>query len=259
MLYKALEEAQAGNIALAQEVKTLKADNVNLQMRLARAQNSHDPNESDTESSINKAEATSAAKLAEEVRKLGKRHIILYTISLSHEAFGFSKPSFQFDDPIRYSNVDNIDLGATAELYASIPTKFHEYLSTVSSVADEVSMLRTRAFKFASLSSSTCVQFIKGMNQARSTALYLIRGIAATMLDHDDLPSECFTQRSFSQSGLNRIRFLLGTTVESNGETTYSDFPPIIFEDNNTATARGLFRNEILFKVVFHIYPTCYG
>lgn len=63
-------------------------------------------------------------------------------ISLTQEAFGPSKPLFQFDDPIQYSNVDNIDLGATAELYESIPTKFHQYLLTVSSsVADEVSIL----------------------------------------------------------------------------------------------------------------------
>jgi hypothetical protein len=143
-MLQALEEAQAGNMALAQEVKTLKADNVNLQMRLARAHNSRDSNESDAESSVNKADATSASKLAEEVRKFGKHHVILYTISLTHEAFGSDKPSFRFDDPIRYSNVDNIDLGATAELYASIPTKFHQYLSTVSSVADEVSILRVR-------------------------------------------------------------------------------------------------------------------
>jgi hypothetical protein len=119
-------------MALAEEVKTLKADNVNLQMRLARSQNSR---ESDGESS----DAASAAKLAEEVRKFGKRHVILYTISLAHEAFRSSKPLFQFDDPIRYSNVDNMELGATAELYASIPSKFHQYLSTVSTVADEVS------------------------------------------------------------------------------------------------------------------------
>jgi hypothetical protein len=137
-------------MALAQEVKTLKADNVDLHMRLAaRAQNPQYPNESEVESksSANKDDAARAAKLAEEVRKFGKRHVILYTISLTNEAFGLEKPSFQFDDPIRYSNVDNIDLGATAELYASIPPKFHDYLSTVSSVADEVSILRTQAFK----------------------------------------------------------------------------------------------------------------
>ena len=128
-------------MALAQEVKMLKANNVNLQMRLAKAQNPQDPNESDAESSV-KADTASAAKLAEEVRKFGKRHVILYAISLTHEAFGSSKPSFRFDDPLRYSNVDNIDLGATAELYESIPTKFHQFLSTVSSVADEVSILR---------------------------------------------------------------------------------------------------------------------
>jgi hypothetical protein len=127
-------------MAFAQEIKTLKADNVDLQMRLAKARNTQDPNESDAESS---ADAASAAKLAKEVCKLGKRHVFLYTISLSPEAFQPSKPSFRFDDPIRYSNVDNIDLGATAELYASIPAKFHQYLSTVSSVADEVSILRT--------------------------------------------------------------------------------------------------------------------
>jgi hypothetical protein len=67
----------------------------------------------------------------------------LYTISLTNDAFGPSKPSFQFDNPIRYSNVDNMDLGATAELYASVPTKFHQYLPTVASVADEVSILST--------------------------------------------------------------------------------------------------------------------
>ena len=37
---------------------------------------------------------------------------------------------------------DNIDLGAMAELYACIPGKFNQYLSSVSSVADKVSMLR---------------------------------------------------------------------------------------------------------------------
>ena len=106
------------------------------------------------------------------------------------------------------------------------------------------------------LSLSTRVQFIKGMNQERSTALYLIRGIAATMFDHDELPSECFTQCSFSRSNIDRIRFLLGTAVDSNGETTNSEFPPIVFEDNNPAMARGLFRNDILFKVlVFHFLP----
>jgi hypothetical protein len=125
-------------MALAQEVKTLKAENVDFQMRLAKARNTQDPNESDADSN-----AASAAKLAKEVGKLGKRHVILYAISLSPEAFGVSKPSFRFDDPIRYDNVDNIDLGATAELYASIPAKFHQYLSTVSSVADEVSILMT--------------------------------------------------------------------------------------------------------------------
>jgi hypothetical protein len=136
-------------MVLAQEVKTLKADNVNLQMRLAKTQNLQDPNETEAESSANNANPTSAAKLAEEIRKLGKRHVILYSISLTHEAFksADSKPSFRFDDPIRYSNVDNIDLGATAELYASIPTKFHEYLSTIPSVADEVSLLRTQAMQ----------------------------------------------------------------------------------------------------------------
>jgi hypothetical protein len=92
------------------------------------------------------------------------------------------------------------------------------------------------------------------MNQECSTALYLIRGVAATMLDHKDLPSECFTRRSFSWSDIDRIKFLLGTTVDSDGEITNPDFPPIIFEDNNPAMARGLFRNDILFKVVFHIY-----
>jgi hypothetical protein len=93
------------------------------------------------------------------------------------------------------------------------------------------------------------------MNQERSTALYNIRGMAATMFDHKDLPSECFTQRSFSRSNNDQIKFLLGTAVDSNGETTNPDFPPIIFENNNPAMARGLFRNDILFKViVFHIY-----
>ena len=79
------------------------------------------------------------------------------------------------------------------------------------------------------------------------------------MFDHKDLPSECFTNRSFSQSDLNQIRFLLGTVVDSNGETTNPDFPPIIFKDNNPAVARGLFRNDILFKVVFQIYFTRYS
>ena len=70
-------------------------------MRLTRAKNSPDPNESDAESSVHKADVTSAAaRLAEEVRKFGKRHVILYTISLSHEAFKSMKPSFRFDDPI---------------------------------------------------------------------------------------------------------------------------------------------------------------
>ena len=134
-------------MSLVQEVKMLKVNNVNLQMCLARAQNSWDSNESDAESSVNKADATLAAKLAEEVHKLRKRHIILYSISLTHEAFGCDRPSFQSDDPIQYSNVDNIDLGATAKLYASIPTKFHQYLSTISSVSDEVSILRTQALQ----------------------------------------------------------------------------------------------------------------
>ena len=128
-------------------------------MRLAKAQNLRDPNESDTESSVNKADATSAAKLAEEVRKLGKRHVILYTISLTHDAFGSSKPSFSFDDPVRYSNVDNIDLGATAELYASIPSKFHQYLSTVTSVADEVSILIDRTRALQSYLVNTCTVY----------------------------------------------------------------------------------------------------
>lgn len=100
------------------------------------------------------------------------------------------------------------------------------------------------------------------MNQERSTALHLIRGVAAAMFDHEDLPSDCFTQRSFSRSDLDRIRFLLGSTVDSNGETTNSDFPPVIFEDNNPAIARGLFRNDVLFKVVInllHIYLTRYS
>jgi hypothetical protein len=79
------------------------------------------------------------------------------------------------------------------------------------------------------------------MNQERSTAIYLIRGVAATIFDLEDLPSECFTQRSFSRSTFDRIKFLLGAAVDSNGETAYSDFPPIIFEDNNPDTARGLF------------------
>ena len=78
--------------------------------------------------------------------------------------------------------------------------------------------------------------------------------MAATMFDHEDLPSECFTQRSFSRSNLDRIKFLLGTGVDGNGETTNADYPPIIFENNNPAMARGLFRNEILFKVLFLIY-----
>src|SRR6266567_3369249 len=85
-------------MALAQEIKALKADNVNLQMHLARAQKSQDPNESDTESSSSKADPTSAARLTEEIRKLGKRHTILYAISLTHDAFGSAKPLFEFDD-----------------------------------------------------------------------------------------------------------------------------------------------------------------
>ena len=140
-------------MALIQEIKALKADNVDLQMRLARARNTQDPDESDAESGANTA---SAVKIAKEVCKLGKRHVILYAITLSSEAFGSGKPSFQFDDPIRYSNVDNIDLGATAELYASIPGKFHQYLSSVSSVADEVSVLRIlNHIQAANLSLST--------------------------------------------------------------------------------------------------------
>ena len=191
------------------------------------------------------------------LQAFGKRHVILYAITLSSEAFGSGKPSFQFDDPIRYSNVDNIDLGATAELYASIPGKFHQYLSSVSSVADEreVSVLRIlNHIQAANLSLSTWVQFIKGMNKERSTALHNIRNAASTMFDHEDLPSECFTERQFSRSSIERIRFLLGTTVDGSGEITNPDFPPIVFEDNNPAIARGLFRNDVLFKVVvFHI------
>ena len=230
---------------------------MDLQMRLARARNTQDPEESDAESGAN---AASAAKLAKEVCKLGKRHVILYAISLSTEAFRSEKPSFRFDDPIRYSNVDNIDLGTTAELYASIPGKFHQYLSSVSSVADEVSVLRIlNHIEVTSSSLSTRVQFIKGMNKERSTALHNIRNAAATIFDHEDLPSECFTERQFSRSTIERIKFLLGTTVNGSGEITNPDFPPIIFEDNNPAIARGLFRNDVLFKViVFHIYFTSY-
>ena len=91
------------------------------------------------------------------------------------------------------------------------------------------------------------------------TRSILIRGMAATMFDHKDLPPECFTQHSFSHSNLDQIKFLLGTTVDNNGKTTNPDFPPIIFEDNNPAIARGLFQNDILFKVVFHIYLTRYS
>lgn len=222
-------------------------------MRLAKGQNSQDPNESDAESS------KAAAKLAEEVCKLGKHHIIMYTISLTQEAFESSKPLFRFNDPIQYSNINNIDLGATAELYASIPTKFHQYISTVSSVANEVSILRSQDSGIASLSLLTCIQFIKGMNQEHSTTLHLIQGMAVVMFDHEDLPSECFTEHSFSWSELDQVRFLLGTTVNSNGETTMSDFPPIIFEDNNPAMARGLFQNDILFKVLLHIYLMRYS
>jgi hypothetical protein len=57
-------------------------------------------------------------------------------------------------------------------------------------------------------------------------------------------------------SNIDWIRFLLGTAVDSNGKTINPDFPPIIFEDNNSAMARGLFQNDILFKIVFHFYLT---
>ncbi|KAF8812140.1 hypothetical protein BYT27DRAFT_7207977 [Phlegmacium glaucopus] len=212
ILEKALKEAQARSIALSQEIKALKAANVDLQMRLAKSHKPQCSNESDPESSGGKANAVDAAKLGKEICKLGKRHVILYSVFLTHDAFG--------------SN--NIELGPTAELYASIPAKFHQYLSTISSVADE---------------------FIKGMNSERSTALHIIRGVAVVMFDHEDLPSECFTQRSFSRSSLDRVQFLLGTTVDSNGETANPDFPPIVFEDNNPAMARGVFRNDVLFKI----------
>jgi len=69
------------------------------------------------------------------------------------------------------------------------------------------------------------------------------------MFDHKDLPSECFTQYSFSWSNLDWVRFLLGITVDGNSETTSSDFPPIVFENDNPAFARGVFRNDVLFKV----------
>jgi hypothetical protein len=65
-------------MALAQELKALMADNVNLQMCLARAQKSQDPNYSDAKPSSTKANAA-AMKLAKEIGKLGKRHVILYS------------------------------------------------------------------------------------------------------------------------------------------------------------------------------------
>ena len=87
-----------------------------------------------------------------------------------------------------------------------------------------------------------------------STALHNIRNATATMFDHEDLPSEYFTEHQFSRSSIERIRFLLSTTVDGSGKITNPDFSPIVFEDNNPAIARGLFRNDILFKVaVFHI------
>ena len=73
------------------------------------------------------------------IRKLGKFYTVIYSTTIDASAFQETIPDFEHDDPVRYINDENIELGPTAELYACIPETLQQYISTIPSFAQEVS------------------------------------------------------------------------------------------------------------------------
>lgn len=78
-------------------------------------------------------EAEASERLWDEIKKVAKHYQLFVSPFFDPELLSVAPPDFKSDDIVRYRNPDNQSLGKTAELYETVPRKYHFLMSVAQS------------------------------------------------------------------------------------------------------------------------------
>lgn len=93
-------------------------------------------------------EVEASIRLWEDIKKLARHFQLFGSPFFSSDLLSVAPPDFKSDDPIHYSNPDYQVLGKTAELYESVPEKYHYFMSVAQSTkSDSDSFIKTVSLK----------------------------------------------------------------------------------------------------------------
>ena len=228
-------------VNLRKENENLKAENVDLCLRLKADKNS-DVTSIETE-------------MKAEVGRAAKYFVVFMSPSISTESFGFDKPQFLYDSPERFQG-NNSKYGITAELYHAIPVKYMSYLVKHEALKKEVCSLKLLSHYYETNLWTSFPEFLNCLSTGRSLALDRFRTNASHVfkvfnLDGGDLdPSKQLDQTIFAKTAVRsqhpRVQALLGL---KDGGKTFSKLPPVLFAQENTSVLSTLFLNPTLFRV----------
>jgi hypothetical protein len=78
-------------------------------------------------------EMEATERLWDEIKKVAKHYQLFVSPFFEPDLLSVAPPNFKSDDIIRYKNPDNQSLGKTAELYETVPEKYHFLMSVAQS------------------------------------------------------------------------------------------------------------------------------
>ncbi|KAF8956123.1 hypothetical protein BDZ97DRAFT_1758592 [Flammula alnicola] len=224
-LYQAYLDSQSKISNLESEVEALKAQLADAQLKST--------GKGTRKKGVISADQDPASPVTEEIRKLGRHFQIFFTpYVVDSSAFVRPCPDFSSDDPARYANPANQALGITAELYESIPAKFHKVMRLTNFLKN----------------------FREAMGSSRSSSLGMLRQQAANIFG---LSPEYFAESDKApppqRDTIPEIQSLLGSGVNGTGPAskvlTYPPFPPILCLGGDTEKIENRFLNEHLFMI----------
>ncbi|KAF8173262.1 hypothetical protein BJ912DRAFT_932051 [Pholiota molesta] len=241
-------------ISSQQKISDLEAENQTLRAQLANSEMKFIGKNKVRKSAKSRATAEQASthqemeateRLWDEIKKVAKHYQLFVSPFFEPDLLSIAPPNFKSDDIIRYKNPDNQSLGKTAELYETVPEKYHFLMSVAQS---------------SRKTENTFITHFGGTAGAvRSTSINLIRQILPQIfsLNPNDFIAPVKVKGSQAESTgpqrdqVPQIQFLLGRTVDpQSGVVSYARFPPILYQNPNDLTrVEGRFRNPGLFKI----------
>lgn len=108
---------------------TLKRENQQLRAELADSQLKLDAKGQPRRRNADAVGDGVNAFIAADIKKLGQNFGLFVNPFLDVSIFSAPRPHFTSDNPQRYDNAQNILAGLTAELYESVPVRYHDVMS----------------------------------------------------------------------------------------------------------------------------------